>query len=129
MAAHRFGARRPPRRARPARVDAVTIGDPWRRFVQDARSGPARFHRALDRVEPGPLRDALTDVAGRVDRGVEETFQIARRGDALDAAVTELRADTIRWQLGQVDHELASGATGSELPATRDALASQLASA
>jgi len=71
---------RPPRRLR---IDPFTLHDPWRRYVQNALQARTRFAEAADRAPAGPLRDRLREIASRVDTGVEESWHVAQRGEAL----------------------------------------------
>jgi hypothetical protein len=71
---------RPPRRPR---IDPFTLHDPWRRYVQNALQARTRFSEAVERAPDGPLRDRLREIAARVDTGVEESWQVAQRGEAL----------------------------------------------
>jgi len=72
-----------PRPARRPRIDPFTLHDPWRRYVQNALQARTRFAEAADRAPPGPLRDRLREISVRVDTGVEESWQVAQRGEAL----------------------------------------------
>jgi hypothetical protein len=71
---------RPPRRPR---IDPFTLHDPWRRYVQNALQARTRFAEAAGRAPAGPLRDRLLEISARVDTGVEESWQVAQRGEAL----------------------------------------------
>jgi hypothetical protein len=107
-----------PRRAAGDRVDPFAVGEPWRSFVQDALQAQQRFRRTLGRMREGPLRERLADVGRRIEEGVIECWQIARRGDDLDAALGQLDTVTVRREL--------EGAVGEE---TRAALQAQLEAA
>ncbi|HEY8527483.1 MAG TPA: hypothetical protein VIL48_21140 [Acidimicrobiales bacterium] len=72
-----------PRRRRAERIDPFTLQEPWRRFVQEALQARNRFDEVVLRLEPGPLRDHLADIARRMHAGAEETWRIAQRGQAL----------------------------------------------
>ena len=72
-----------PRAPRRPRIDPFTLHDPWRRFVQDALQARTRFTEAAGRAPSGPLQDRLREIAGRVEVGVEECWQVAQRGEAL----------------------------------------------
>jgi hypothetical protein len=72
-----------PRSPRPERIDPFTLQEPWRRFVQEALQARNRFDETVHRLQAGPLRDRLSDVAQRMHTGVEESWLIAQRGQAL----------------------------------------------
>jgi hypothetical protein len=68
------------RRPRAERIDAFTLTDPWRTFVQSAQSAAARFDRIVESVDAGPLRDRLGDIDARVRDGVAACWRIAQSG-------------------------------------------------
>jgi hypothetical protein len=88
-----------PRPARRAPIDPFTVGEPWRHLVQGAQRAAARAHASVEGATPGPLRDRLSDIVDRLDRGLEETWRIARRGDELDDAVRRLDPTGLRSRL------------------------------
>ena len=101
------------------RIDAFTLTDPWRSFVRDAQQAKDRFGRIVDGVQPGPLRDRLGDINGRVDDGVHACWRIAQSGYELHKtiltvastnsdAVTRMRAreDDTRQQLAGLTKNL-----------------------
>lgn len=92
-------AARRPATARRGRVDPFTLGEPWRRHVQHALSARARFDRAVEGTAPGPLRERLVDIGRRVADGVEESWQVAQRGDQLDDAAGQVRGDEAKQRL------------------------------
>jgi len=79
-------------RARGDRIDPFTLQEPWRRAVQDAVAARARFHEAVSRTRSGPLQETLQSIAGQMDTLVQETWQIANRGESL--VQTRRRIDT-----------------------------------
>jgi hypothetical protein len=92
-----------PRGRRRERVDPFTLHEPWRRFVQEALQARTRFDQAVDRAPAGPLRDRLRDIAARVHTGVDECWQVARRGEALVEARRGINARDVERKLAQVD--------------------------
>ena len=118
-----------PRRPKAERIDPGAVREPWRGFVRKAVAARDRFQRAVADTDPGPLRDRLAEMAARVSVAAAESWRIAKRADALAAAVGELDAPGVRTQLDQVERELASGADRPELVATAGALRRQLGSA
>ena len=71
---------------RPERIDPFTLSEPWRRFVQDALQARNRFDDAGPRHAGRPLRDSLASIAGGSTPRVEESWQVAQRGQALAEA-------------------------------------------
>jgi hypothetical protein len=72
-----------PRAPRAERIDPFTLQEPWRRFVQEALQARNRFDETVHGLQGGPLRDRLGDIAQRMHTGVEESWLIAQRGQAL----------------------------------------------
>lgn len=89
-------------------VNVGELRDPWRSFVADAIDARDRYGRALQTAQTGPLRDRLTEIGGRLDTGVEESWRIARRGMALEAALRQL--DDARIVRRRLDEARAAGA-------------------
>ena len=120
-----------PRRPKAERIDPGAVREPWRSFVRKAVAARDRFQRAVADTDPGPLRDRLAEMAARVSVAAAESWRIAKRADALAAAVHELDAPGVRSQLEQVERELDHGADRyrPELVATAEALRRQLGSA
>ena len=69
----------PPGRPRP-RIDPFGVKEPWRQFVGDALQARRRFDEAIRDMAKGPLQDRLLEIGGRLDTGVEEVWNIAKRG-------------------------------------------------
>jgi hypothetical protein len=81
-----------PRRPRGERIDTMTIADPWRAYVNEALDAQRRYRKAVSAASPGPMRDRLIEIGGRIDDGVNECWRIARRADALVDAINNLDA-------------------------------------
>jgi hypothetical protein len=91
------------RRPRPERIDPFTLGDPWRTLVGRALSAGRRFDDAVRQTASGPLRDRLVEVGRRVHTAIREAWEIAKRGHALDKAVSALGIENIRRQLAEAE--------------------------
>lgn len=111
------------------RIDPAALHDPWRHFVLEALDARGRFDTAVGRMAPGPLRDRLTEIRGRVDDGVEESWRIARHGDALEGALRGLDPTVeVEARLQRAEAE-ARDVPGDPGPAdVAEALRAQLAS-
>lgn len=79
--------------------DPFTVGEPWRQFVQAAKTSAGRLHTTIEGTSPGPLRDRMTKIVGRLDDGLAETWAIARRGDQIDDTVRRLDPTALRSKL------------------------------
>jgi hypothetical protein len=111
-------------------IDPFAVGEPWRRFVQDALSAERRFGDTVRQTPDGPLRERLRDLGERINAGVRECWRVACQGAALQKGLQRFDIKDIRRELDIADAEV-DGAGKHASPAakrTRDALAAQLAS-
>ena len=119
-----------PKDAKGDRIDPFALGEPWRRFVSDAVQAQNNFNRAVERADPGPLRERLREIGGRIGEGVEECWRVAQRGEALAEARGQIDTRQAQVELEEVMSEW-SGPARVDSPAARtiEALKAQLASA
>ena len=117
-----------PRRARGARIDPMSISDPWRGFVREALDAQRRYRRAVSSANPGPLRERLVEIGQRIDAGVGEVWRVARRGDALVDAIANLDSPSAHHEL-EAAQQAAKASPGPSADATVAALQSQVDSA
>jgi hypothetical protein len=116
--------------ARPA-IDPFTLSEPWRRLIQQAQSAGRKLRSTVEGIEDGPLRQQLRSIADQLDHGLDEAWQIARRGDEIDEVVRALDAPRLRSKLAALEGETI-GDDGARSPETDVAIASvrqQLATA
>lgn len=111
------------------RIDPGRLGQPWRRFVDEALDARARFDRAVARTTPGPLRDRLGLIGERVATGVEECWRIASQGDVLVGALDQLDVVDTRRQLDSLRSVGGRSDPGSSRQRTEQALQAQIDSA
>lgn len=106
------------------RVDPFSIGEPWRQHVAAAQSAQRRFGVIVATLDDGPLRVRMAEIGHQVERGVDECWQIAKRGDQLDDTIRQLdgaslqsrfdratdqaQKDSLRSQLDSVDRVRAA---------------------
>lgn len=105
-------SRRPP----PDRIEPTRVGEPWRQRVSSALAARSRFERGV-RTKPGPLRDQLREVGHRLDQAVAECWEVAQRGDRVDAALAEMDRPRIRSQLDELARSGDPAAIGPSLGA------------
>jgi hypothetical protein len=117
-----------PRNPRKAAVDPFSVGEPWRQFVQAGQRSSRRLNETVRAVAPGPLRDRLQDIADRLDEGLREGWEIAKRGHQIDAAVRALDPPRLRSRLETLRTQAAAGST-ENLAAAIESTENQLASA
>jgi len=112
----------------PAEVDPFTVGEPWRRFVQNGQRSRRRFQDTVRNTRPGPLHDRLQAIATRLDAGLQQGWQIARRGHEIDAAVKALDPTRLRSRLATLEAQAATEPSDN-LTAAIKSVHSQLATA
>jgi hypothetical protein len=108
-----------PRKRGEQRVNPSKLRDPWRRFVVDALDAKARFEQACARARPGPLRDRLNDLGRRIDSAVDEVWRIARQGEALHSAYTQLDVEEVERELADLMDEPASSSRDAAVAALK----------
>ena len=123
-----------PRNPRRDRVEPFVLADPWRAYVVGAQDAKARFDRVVGDMGAGPLRDRLGGLAERLADGIDESWQIAKRGHEITTALTRLDTVSAEAELAQlrsaVDHRPAGQQTPTTAEArTMEALTAQVASA
>ena len=121
-----------PRRKPGERIDAFRVGDPWRRYVQDAQQAKSRFDRTVGRMRTGPLRERLATIGARLDDGVRECWRIAQQGDELVGAYRQLDVRAIEDELAELGQELRGAESESRrasIERSIKAVEAQLASA
>lgn len=105
------------------RVDPFALQDPWRSFVRNAQQARRRFDEAVQGARPGPMRERLTEIGGRLDDAVEECWRVARQGQALADARSKLDTNEAQRELASLDQSSPSQRQ------TAEALQAQIASA
>ena len=108
------------------RVNVNSLREPWRGFVVDAMAAKERYRRSVATMDEGSLRNHLDVVGQRIDRGVEEAQQIAKRGQQIDEALASIDVAACRQELAELRR---SGETGVAADRTAEALQAQLDSA
>jgi hypothetical protein len=124
-----------PRAPRRAAIDPFAVGEPWRHFVKDAQRSRSQLQATIRDMPAGPLRDRLAGIADRLDAGLQQGWQIAKRGNEIDATVRRLdptrlrsrrsslearpdRTPEVDGALESVDSQLATADRLKELSAT-----------
>src|SRR5688572_6381289 len=75
-----------------AQIDPAALPPRWAPAVADALATRRRWHDVVGGIRPGPVRDRLTELGGRIDEGVLAVWETAVRAadagriaDSLDA--------------------------------------------
>jgi hypothetical protein len=115
---------------KPERIDPFTVGEPWRRFVQDALAAERRFDETVRRTPDGPLHDRLHDLGDRIRAGVRECWRIACQGASLQKGLQQFDIRDVQRELAMVEAEIdgAGRHASDSVKRTRDALVAQQAS-
>jgi hypothetical protein len=82
-------------------------------------------------AKPGPLRDRLTEIGSRVDDAVQECWRVAKQGQVIAEACSQVDVTQAQRELADVEQQLG-GATpepSSTVGGTVIALRAQIASA
>lgn len=109
-------------------IDPFTVGEPWRQFVQSAQRSRRRLLETISTVAPGPLRDRLQGIAEKLDQGIRESWEIARRGHEIDGTIRHLDPTRLRSNLETLRQRAADSPT-ENLTGAIASVESQLASA
>lgn len=100
-----------PRGPKVSAIDPFTVSEPWRQMVKAAQRSRRRFLETVAATPPGPLRDRLRDIGGRLEGGLAEGWAVARRGHEIDASIRQLDPTALRSRLSTLQIQAASGPT------------------
>ncbi len=89
------------RRRRSRRIDPSAVTGIWSRLLREALAAESQFTAAYRRTPRGGIRDRLGELRGEVDVALEQAWDLARRGAALERSAAEIelaRRATFRAQ-------------------------------
>ena len=121
-----------PRTPRQERIDPFRVGEPWRRFVQDAQQAQGRFEETVRRTHAGPLQGELDEIGARIAEGVREAWRVAQQGHLLEEALGRMDLPAAKQDLARVGKEIdryPGGTAPAHLVDTREAIEAQLQAA
>jgi hypothetical protein len=118
-----------PRGGRGPNIDPFAVKEPWRSFVSDAVKARRRYDDAIEDMPAGPLQERLIEIGDRLDTGLEEVWNIAKRGQLLADARRHLKPDEARWEISQLAPPGTTIPTGSTAEQTMQSLRAQIAAA
>ena len=118
-----------PRGASSARVSPSSLSEPWRSYGVQAEDAKRRFDNVVGSVAPGPLRERLELMSGRLDDGVDESWRIARRGHEIGEAIGKIDTVSAEAELADLRRQLGPDAPSPAHAQTIESLEAQLASA
>jgi hypothetical protein len=110
------------------RVDPFVLSEPWRGYVQGAQNAKQRYDRVVASTAPGPIRDRLADLGGRLDDGIADCWRIATRGDTIDDAQRQLRTAEAQLELTEARRQQRDQGNSVALESTIRSLEAQLQS-
>ena len=109
-------------------IDPFVLSEPWRRLVQQAQGSGRKLRSTIDGVDDGPLKQQLVAIADQLDRGLDEAWEVAKRGDDLDETIRTLDPTRLRSKLDLLRTEGGDAPT-SDTAAAIASVESQLATA
>ena len=112
-----------------ARVAPSSLSEPWRSYGVQAEDAKRRFDHVVGSVAPGPLRERLELMSGRLDDGVDESWRIARRGHEIGNAIGKIDTVSAEAELADLRRRLGPEVPSPAQAQTIEALEAQLASA
>ena len=95
------------------RIDPFTVQEPWRQFVQGAQRSAVKLHQIVEGVSAGPVQVRMASIVAKLDRGLDDTWQIARRGHDIDQAVHRIDPTALRSKLATLQQQGATDAIAS----------------
>ena len=99
------------------------------RTASRPRTPSAGSTTSSGRCAPGPLRERLELMSGRLDDGVDESWRIARRGHEIGEAIGKIDTVSAEAELAELRRRLGPDAPSLAHAQTIEALEAQLASA
>jgi chromosome segregation ATPase len=100
-------------------IDSFTLSEPWRRYVSAAQSAQRRYTEIVATTAQGPLRSNMESITRNVQRGVEECWLIAKRGDELDRALNRLDSTSLQARLDTSTDEATRASLQAQLDAAQ----------
>jgi hypothetical protein len=117
-----------PKRASSVAIDPFVLSEPWRQLVQGSQAAHRKLRSTVGAVGAGPLRSQLEGIAEQIERGLQDAWQIAKRGDEIDDAVRSLDPTALRSKLATLEQR-AAASRSPEADAAVASVRSQLDSA
>jgi hypothetical protein len=108
-------------------VDPFTVSEPWRQFVQAGQRSRRAFLDTVKATPAGPLHDRLRGIGERLEAGLAEGWEVAKRGHQIDASIRGLDPTSLRSRLSTLRQQAADRPT-ENLSGAIASVESQLAS-
>ncbi len=84
------------------------LSEPWRQLIQQAQTSGRRLRATVDGADDGPLKQQLQDIVAQLDRGLDEAWLVAKRGDEIDDVVRHLDPTSLRSKLTSLEARAAA---------------------
>lgn len=97
-----------PRGVRRPSIDPFVLSEPWRQLMQQAQASGRKLRTTVDGIDEGPLKQQLHTIAEQLDRGLDEAWQVAKRGDEIDDVVRHLDPTRLRSKLATLQTQAAA---------------------
>jgi methyl-accepting chemotaxis protein len=97
-----------PKPRRRAPIDPFVLSEPWRQLVRNAQGAARKLRETVEATSDGPLKQTLRDIADQLERGLDEAWEIAKRGDEIDDAVRRLGPTALRSKLATLQQRAES---------------------
>lgn len=117
-----------PRPTRRPEIDPFTVGEPWRQFLIGGQRVRRQLRETVETTPDGPLKERLQLITARLDDGLGQAWQIAKRGDQIDDAIRRLDPTGLRTKLETLERQ-AEARPSSDLDAAAASVRAQLESA
>jgi len=117
-----------PKDAPSPRVSPNSLSEPWRTYAVQAEDSKKRFDRVVASVAPGPLRERLQQLSGRLDEGIDESWRIARRGHEIVGAIGTIDTASARREVAELREAVGTRQPTPSQAETMRSLEAQLAS-
>ncbi|MFW2335938.1 hypothetical protein [Ilumatobacter sp.] len=88
-----------PRGARRPAIDPFVLSEPWRQLIQGAQGSARKLRSTVSSTDDGPLRSTMEGIVDQLEHGLDEAWEIAKRGDEIDDAVRRLDPTALRSKL------------------------------
>jgi len=111
-----------------ANIDPFVLSEPWRQLMQQAQGSGRRLRSIVSDGDSGPLKTTMEGIADQLEHGLNEAWEVARRGDEIDDAIRRLDPTALRSKLATLQ-ERAAASPSPEADAAIDSVQRQLSTA
>jgi hypothetical protein len=85
-----------PKAAKRPTIDPFVLSEPWRQLIQQAQGAGRKLRSTVTDADDGPLRSTMESIVEQLEHGLDEAWEIAKRGDEIDDAVRRLDPTALR---------------------------------